>query len=875
MGKQTVVVNILANTSGFRRGIDHVTGALGTLTSTATKTVGALGLSFAGLAATKGIARSMKIEEAQAKLRALGADAATVSQVSEDALKSVKGTAYGLDAAATAAASAMAAQIKPGKDMARYLSLVADTAQIAGVSMEEMGSIFGKVATNQKVTTMEMNQLADKGIPIWKYLSDEYGVSTEALRKMVTDGKVDLDHFLSAIEKNIGGAGKIMADTTKGAWSNMLAAVSRFGQVAASPIFPHIKTVFFEMTKGIDALTSAIKPYADRLAEFLGPRIQALLSGVGERVAGKIIEGANRLSELPTRVAAVMEAVKSRIRNATGVDPDAVAARFTAIAGKITVALRAMLPASLPEFANGIGEKLGSVFETLRPIMQGTFSALAPLLAPIKEAFSQIVPVITQLIGPAAQLASAFSPVHFLMQSLVPMLPKIAGALTTGISAALPIITNLVTTLGNTLAPLLPTISLLVQNIAEQIGGVLTDALVSIMPTVVVLIKTIADVVTAILPSLTPLLQGIADVVQAVVQAVMPLVPIVTALVTRIVGMLVPILPSLGTLLATVATLLGHLFTALSPLLTAIGNVASIVLNVLSAILTPLIGALTTVAQIIMDVLSTAISALDPIISAIVAVLSTFANVLTGVVATAIQFIAGIFNTVWTGVYLVTQTVWTAISTTIGSAVRFISTIVSTVISTITNIFNGGWNAIVGAARDAMNWLQNAVAGGISGVLGLIASLPSRALGALGNLGSALWNAGSQLIQGFIDGIKHMFGKVKDSLGWLTNKLTSWKGPESLDRRLLTPAGSMIIDGLINGFERRFPAVRSSLGGLTDMISNTSFDALDPNAISAAGGHVTVVNIRVDAQMLEPTPENGRKLADSLNEYMRLNGVNR
>ena len=43
MGKQTVVVNILANTSGFRRGIDHVTGALGTLTSTATKTVGALG----------------------------------------------------------------------------------------------------------------------------------------------------------------------------------------------------------------------------------------------------------------------------------------------------------------------------------------------------------------------------------------------------------------------------------------------------------------------------------------------------------------------------------------------------------------------------------------------------------------------------------------------------------------------------------------------------------------------------------------------------------------------------------------------------------------------------------------------------------------
>ena len=158
MGRQTVIVSVLANTSNFKRGMGDVASTLGGLGSklggmakTGVAAVGAIGAAIAGIAAKKGISRALAIEDAQAKLRALGADVETVTQVSKDALAAVKGTAFGLDAAATTAASALAAQIKPGKDLQRYLGLVADTAQIAGTSMEEMGSIFGKVATNQKV----------------------------------------------------------------------------------------------------------------------------------------------------------------------------------------------------------------------------------------------------------------------------------------------------------------------------------------------------------------------------------------------------------------------------------------------------------------------------------------------------------------------------------------------------------------------------------------------------------------------------------------------------------------------------------------------------------------------------------------------------
>ena len=326
MGRQTVIVSVLANTSNFKRGMGDVASTLGGLGSklggmakTGVAAVGAIGAAIAGIAAKKGISRALAIEDAQAKLRALGADVATVTQVSKDALAAVKGTAFGLDAAATTAASALAAQIKPGKDLQRYLGIVADTAQIAGTSMEEMGSIFGKVATNQKVTTQEMNQLADRGIPIWKYLSESMGVTTDELRKMVSDGKVSLEDFLGAVEKNIGGAGRVMADTTRGAWANTLAALGRLGAVAVGPIFPHFKTVLQQATIGIDAVTSALAPAADAAAEFLGPKLSALIDGSGQRFADWITGIPARLTAIGDAIAPVIDSIRDRLSGAGGI----------------------------------------------------------------------------------------------------------------------------------------------------------------------------------------------------------------------------------------------------------------------------------------------------------------------------------------------------------------------------------------------------------------------------------------------------------------------------------------------------------------------------------------------------------------------------
>ena len=122
-----------------------------------------LGVSVGGAISAglyKGLGRLTAIEQAQAKLKGLGHSAQSVSTIMDNALASVKGTAFGLEEAASVAASSVAAGIKPGKDLEKTLKLVADASTIAGRDMGSMGLIFNKVIAQGKVQGDELMQLS-------------------------------------------------------------------------------------------------------------------------------------------------------------------------------------------------------------------------------------------------------------------------------------------------------------------------------------------------------------------------------------------------------------------------------------------------------------------------------------------------------------------------------------------------------------------------------------------------------------------------------------------------------------------------------------------------------------------------------------------
>ncbi|MFW0112109.1 tape measure protein [Rothia sp. CCM 9416] len=221
-----------------------------------------------GTALVKGFGRLSAIENAESKLSGLGNTAEDVSAIMDNALTAVKGTAFGMDEAATTAASAVAAGIKPGKDLAKYLGLVGDAATIAGTDMASMGSIFNKVATSGKVQGDVFAQLSDAGIPVVQMLAKEMGITAEEVYKLGSEGKISSDTFLAAMSSMQGAALK-GGETTSGAFKNMNAALGRFGATLLKDIFPLIRPIFGFITEKIDLATNAVGPLAEALASTL------------------------------------------------------------------------------------------------------------------------------------------------------------------------------------------------------------------------------------------------------------------------------------------------------------------------------------------------------------------------------------------------------------------------------------------------------------------------------------------------------------------------------------------------------------------------------------------------------------------------------
>lgn len=225
-------------------------------------------------------------------------------------------------------------------------------------------------------------------------------------------------------------------------------------------------------------------------------------------------------------------------------------------------------------------------------------------------------------------------------------------------------------------------------------------------------------------------------------------------------------------------------------------------------------------------------------------VITTAWDLISGLVQGAIDFVSGVLKSGWDLVLGEVHIAWDLIKGAINTPLDFIKNL----LQLFTDFFTGHWSKLWTDIKNLAAGLWNDIYTTISGVLGTIkttvlkmaADIWNGFIGAIGDaLGGVfkamdslwrtitgffkdtatwLWQAGKDLIQGFVNGIGSMFDSVKSTLGDLTDKLTSWKGPPSKDAVLLHGSGRLIMQGLINGIVSQKSALRSELSSITDMI---------------------------------------------------------
>lgn len=241
--------------------------------------------------------RLVSLDTARTKLEALGRSGAEVKSIMDSALASVKGTAFGLQDAATVAATVVAAGVQPGQMLTDYLKLIADVAAVTrkagedmGFAFQNIGYIMNEITVNGHATNEQLRELSSRGLDIYntiaRLLTAKTGIKTTAADVMDMASKTGIAASVirQALQEIAGGAALKMGESFEGAINNAKAALDRLGEALLRPLFQPTKDGVNQVTSEIDKLTETVKKNMPQIIEFFGTVGQVLI-GVGEAAA--------------------------------------------------------------------------------------------------------------------------------------------------------------------------------------------------------------------------------------------------------------------------------------------------------------------------------------------------------------------------------------------------------------------------------------------------------------------------------------------------------------------------------------------------------------------------------------------------------------
>ncbi|WP_210139111.1 peptidoglycan DD-metalloendopeptidase family protein [Staphylococcus sp. GDY8P82P] len=248
------------------------------LTSSITKPALVAGTAMAGITAKLGFDRLVGLDSAKAKLEGLGYSTKEVGSITDQVSKAIEGGMTTMAEGTDIAAGALAAGVKEGKDLQHYIKLVGDAAVGANRPVGDMAMIFNRVQGQGKLMTEELN-MVEEGMPGFAMaMSKHLGVSQEEFRKMVTEGKVSSEDFMTVMDDFAGGMANSYAKSWKGMVQNTKAYIGILGENLLSGVFEQSKDGLREFEKLLQS--PAAQEWAKDTGEQLGNAFSKIASGI-------------------------------------------------------------------------------------------------------------------------------------------------------------------------------------------------------------------------------------------------------------------------------------------------------------------------------------------------------------------------------------------------------------------------------------------------------------------------------------------------------------------------------------------------------------------------------------------------------------------
>lgn len=195
------------------------------------------------------------------------------------------------------------------------------------------------------------------------------------------------------------------------------------------------------------------------------------------------------------------------------------------------------------------------------------------------------------------------------------------------------------------------------------------------------------------------------------------------------------------------------------------------------------------------------------------------------------EFKTGLIQ-IWNFLSTTASTVWNALKSSVVSIVTALvngikalwesfKSFFTTTINAIQSIAVNTWNSIkssvtsiiqglVNAAQNAWNTFKNGVQSLVDNVRNIFDSIRN----------IDLWGAGKAIMDGFLNGLKSVWGSITSFVGGIADWIRDHKGPIEVDRKLLIPAGNAIMGGLNRGLDSGFDKTMSKVQSITGAIES-------------------------------------------------------
>lgn len=257
------------------------------LTSKITKPALVAGTAMAGITAKLGFDRLVGLDTAKAKLEGLGYSTKEVGSITDQVTHAIQGGMTTMAEGTDVAAGALAAGVKQGKELEKYIKLVGDASVGSNRPVSEMAMIFNRVQGQGKLMTQELNMI-EEGMPGFSNaMSKHLGVSYDAFREMVTNGEVSSKEFLEVMDDFAGGMAGAYSKSWKGMVQNSKAYIGQIGEAFLSSTFEQAKG-------GLHEFESMLKsPGAKEWAAKTGEQLGNTLASIGNGIKGLVDWGQN------------------------------------------------------------------------------------------------------------------------------------------------------------------------------------------------------------------------------------------------------------------------------------------------------------------------------------------------------------------------------------------------------------------------------------------------------------------------------------------------------------------------------------------------------------------------------------------------------